>query len=69
MSWDGIAKLSNSTVWRIPPGHLPRTKDWAPGTDLVVERSNNPGWQFVIKNSATPQQWVSATPSGGYVFP
>jgi hypothetical protein len=65
MSSNGIAKLANKSAFRIPAGHIPRTKDWAPGTEIIVERSNNPAWQFVLKSAATPEQWVHATPSSG----
>ncbi len=60
----GIAKFANHTVYRVPTGHLPRMKDW-PGTDIIIEDSGNPEWQFRLKSAASPQQWVYATPSGG----
>lgn len=64
MSPNGIAKLSNKSVYRIPTGHIPRTKDWA-GSEILVERSDNAAWQYILKNAATPAQWVYATPCGG----
>jgi hypothetical protein len=64
LSADGIAKFANKSVYRIPAGHLPRMKDW-PGTEVIIERSDNAEWQFILKSAATPSQWVRATPSGG----
>jgi len=65
MSSNGIAKLANKSMYRIPTGHIPRTKDWAPGTELIVERSDNAQWQYVLKNASAPSEWVIATPSSG----
>ncbi len=67
MSADGIAKLANNAVYRIPAGHIARTKDW-PGTEVIVEHSDNAAWQYILKSAAAPTQWVYATPSGGVVF-
>jgi hypothetical protein len=39
-------------------------KDWT-GTEIIIERSDNAAWQYVLKSAATPQQWVHATPSSG----
>jgi hypothetical protein len=61
---DGIAWMSNKAVYRVPAGHLPRMKDWT-GTEIIIERSDNAAWQYVLKSAATPQQWVHATPSSG----
>jgi hypothetical protein len=66
VSETGIVKLANKTVYRVPTGHINRAKAWPPGTEVIVERNaSNPAWQFIMKNAATPQQWVNATPSGG----
>jgi len=62
---EGIAKLSNKSMYRVPAGHVPRMKDWVAGTEIIVERSNNAAWQYVLKSAASPQQWVHATPSSG----
>jgi hypothetical protein len=64
LSAEGIAKFSNKSAYRIPTGHLPRMKDW-PGTEIIIERSDNAAWQYVLKSAASPQQWVHATPSSG----
>ncbi len=65
VSADGIAKLSNKGAYRVPTGHIPRMKDWVAGTEIIVERSNNAAWQYVLKSAAAPGQWVHATPSSG----
>ncbi len=54
VSEDGIVKLANKAVYRIPPGHIPRTKQWAPGTQVIVDNSRNAAWQYVVKSAATP---------------
>jgi hypothetical protein len=65
VSADGIAKLSNKGAYRVPTGHIPRMKDWVAGTEVILERSTNAAWQYVLKSAATPDQWVHATPSSG----
>jgi len=62
---NGIAKLSNKGAYRVPTGHIPRMKDWVAGTEVIVERSDNAAWQYILKNAANPGQWVQATPSSG----
>lgn len=37
MTSGGIVKLSDGSLWRVAPDHLPRTLDWATGTPLNVE--------------------------------
>jgi len=66
VSETGIVRLSNKTVFRVPTGHINRAKAWGPDTEVIVERNaTNPAWQFLLKTTSTPQQWVNATPSGG----
>ncbi len=66
VSENGIVRLANKTVYRVPTGHFARALAWAPGTEVIVERNlANTAWQYILKNAATPQQWVNATPSGG----
>lgn len=64
LSHDGIAKFANHSVYRVPSGHVPRMKDW-PGTEIIIEPSDNATWQYKLKSAATPEQWVHATPSSG----
>jgi len=66
VSETGIVKLSNKTVFRVPTGHIKRAMAWGPDTEVVVERNaSNTAWQFLLKTTAEPSQWVNATPSGG----
>jgi len=66
VSETGIVKLSNKTVFRVPSGHISRAKAWGAGAEITIERNDrNTAWQFLLKTTADPKQWVNATPSGG----
>jgi len=58
----GYAKLADNTVWRIPEGHLGRVKEWEPGLELTIEKSDNAMWQAKLVNNGV---WVSASPHSG----
>jgi hypothetical protein len=59
-----ILYLADKSVWRIAPGHLSRIAEWAPGTEVTIEKSMNAMWQVNLKTAGS-SAIVSATPSSG----
>lgn len=53
MTSGGLAKLSDGSVWRIAPDHLPRTRAWVAGTYLRVEpQPEHPRYRHRLTDAA-----------------
>jgi hypothetical protein len=49
---DGVAKLADSSAYRIAPDQLERTAEWQPGTEIVIkETEDNPEWNYKLFSS------------------
>jgi hypothetical protein len=58
----GRAKLADDTYWCIAPLDIRLTYDWAAGTEVSIEPSGTPLWQYKLTNVKSGVE-VSVAPS------
>ncbi len=58
---DGIAKLADQSAYKIAPDQLERVAEWTPGTEIVVQETDNETWKYKLFSSGGGIP-VSATP-------
>jgi hypothetical protein len=48
---DGVAKLMDETAYKLAPDQLERAAEWTPGTEIIVQETDNETWKYKLLSS------------------
>jgi hypothetical protein len=48
---DGVAKLMDQSAFKLAPDQLERAAEWTPGTEIIVQETDDQTWGYKLLSS------------------